>query len=163
MFTFSFHPDFHKQSTRRLTAGGFGKVYYIASDGIPFLEIETNPNSWNPFNAAWFFQQCFCIGSGNEVYFIHLQTGKIKTVSCDMYFGSFHIHKDRLYIASSSRLFCFDSDCELVWKSEEIAVDGVIVNDFSETALSVSCETDPPGGWISCQLSLYNGELLSSV
>ncbi len=80
-----------------------------------------------------------------------------------MYFGSFHIHKDRLYIASSSRLFCFDSDCELVWKSEEIAVDGVIVNDFSETALSVSCETDPPGGWISCQLSLYNGKLLSSV
>ncbi len=67
------------------------------------------------------------------------------------------------YISSSSRLFCFDSDCELVWKSEEIAVDGVIVNDFSETALSVSCETDPPGGWISCQLSLYNGELLSSV
>lgn len=163
MFTLSTCPNLHEKSVPRLTIGGRGKVYSIDMDGAPYLEIEVAPNSWNPFQAECFFQQYFCIGSGEAAYFINLQTREIKTLQCDLYFGYFYIHKERLYVASNSRLFCFNCDCELLWQTEEIAVDGLVVDEFSEDSLSVSCEVDPPDHWIPYKISLHDGKILSYI
>ena len=84
MFTFSPYPDLHQPKAPRLVIGGYGKTFYINKDSSPFLEIETGPNSWNPFNAECFFQHYFCIGNGDKAYFVDLYTKEIKTFSCDI-------------------------------------------------------------------------------
>lgn len=160
MFYLSSTPDLYKQAPR-ITIEGHGQIYYIYKDGNPYLEIEIGSGDSNPFNTECFFYNHFCIGSGENVYFVNLHTQETKTLSCDMYFGDFYTNKDRLYVASSSRLSCFDPDCEPVWKSEAIAVDGVVVDEFLSDRILVSCEVDPPGHWIQCRLSIHNGTLLS--
>ena len=54
--------------------------------------------------------------------------------------------------------FVLIANCELLWQSERIAVDGVIVENISENCIIVSCEIDPPDHWVQCQLSAYNGK-----
>lgn len=160
MFYTSSVPNLYQQVIR-LTVNGHGKIYYINKDKTPYLEIEVDPNSWNPFNTECFFNDYFCVGNGENAYFVNLYTQEIKTLSCDMYFGYFYTNKGRLYVASNSQLFCLDSNCDLLWRSEKMAVDGVIVDQFLPDKIKVSCEVDPPGHWISYQLSIHDGKLLS--
>lgn len=162
MYTLSKTFDRYKWNTSYLNLGQ-GTIYYINKNKIPYLVVEINTNNWNSFNTECFFEQYFCIGCGDTVYFIHLETLKVKTLSCDLYFGYFYIYQKRLYVASDSKLFCFDADCELLWQSERIAVDGVIVESISENCIMVSCEIDPPNHWIQCQLSAYNGKKIGSI
>ncbi len=160
MYTLSKPFDRYKWNTSYLNLGQ-GMIYYISKNKIPYLKVEIDTNSWNTFNTEWFFEQYFCIGCGDMVYFIDLETLNVKTCSCDLYFGYFYIYQKRLYIASDSKLFCFDENCELLWQSERIAVDGVIVESISEDYIIVSCEVDPPNHWVQCQLSTYNGKKIS--
>ena len=160
MFTIASQSDHYSVFIPRLTIKSGGKIYSIDRDGIPYLEIEISPESWNPFNAECFFQQFFCIGNGDEVCFINLQTKEVKTVLCDLYLGYFYVCKDKLFVASASRLLCFNSDCELLWQTEKLAVDGLLVDQFSEDSISVSCEIDPPDHWIKYRLSIDDGSLL---
>lgn len=159
MFTISSQSNQYRKTIPRLTIKSGGRIYSIDKDGSPYLEIEISSESWNPFNAECFFQEHFCIGNGNEVYFINLQTKEVKIVLCDLYFGYFYIYKDRLYVASNSQLLCFNSACELLWQTERIAVDGLCVDKFSEDSIFVSCEIDPPNHWINYQLSIHDGKM----
>lgn len=97
MFTISFQSKQYRKTIPRLTIKSGNriyskKIYSIDKDGRPYLDIEISSEPWNPFNAECFFQEYFCIGSGNEVYFINLQTKKVKIVLCDLYFGYFYIN-----------------------------------------------------------------------
>lgn len=110
-------------------------------------------------------EEVHSMGEGHSIEQGYLKSRQhsieFKIVPCDMYFGYFYEHGDRLYIASDSRLRCFDSDCTLIWQTKEIAVDGVVVKEFSEDTVSVSCETDPPGGWVRHLISLRDGEIIA--
>lgn len=160
MFYVSSAPNLYGQTTR-IIIEGHGKIYYINKDETPYLEIEIAPNLWNPFNSECFFNDHFCIGNGQTAYFVNLYTQKIKSLSCDMYFGYFYINRDKLYVASNSRLSCFNPNCELLWTSEKIAADGLIVDEFLSDRIVVSCEIDPSDHWEQHQLLIHSGELVS--
>lgn len=137
-------------------------VYSVYKDGVPFLEVTAPRCDWNPFNTAYIFINYLCIGLGENVYFISVETGGVKKTNVSPYFGSFYKYKERLYIASGEHLYCFDYACELVWFSESIAVDGITIINITENGIEVSCEMDPPGGWVHRTLSLEDGRQISS-
>lgn len=99
-----------------------------------------------------------CIGSGETVYFLSIETGELRKTGVSMYFGCFCEDGDRLYVASESRLYCFRCTCELIWTSENIAVDGIITNGIKDNYIELSCEREPPGGCIDCVLSKDDGK-----
>lgn len=47
----------------------------------------------------------------------------------------------------------------ILWKNAELACDGVIVHGISDDGknLNVSCEIDPPGGWVDKKVDITNG------
>lgn len=49
-----------------------------------------------------------------------------------MIFSYFYEYNGELYIDSDSRLFRLDSKYNLIWMSDKIAIDGVIVDRFLE-------------------------------
>ena len=61
-------------------------------------------------------------------------------------------------MASGEQLYCFDNACELVWISDSIAVDGITIHQITDDGIEVSCEMDPPGGWVWRTLSLEDGK-----
>ena len=113
-------------------------AYTVYKEGIPFLEVMVPRCDWNPFNTAYIFMSYLCIGLGENVYFISIETGEVKRACVPLYFG-----------------------CELVWISGSIAVDGITIINITDNGIEVSCEMDPPGGWVNRILSLEDGKQIS--
>lgn len=146
---------------RRISIGSGideSNTYTIYKDGIPVMEATGPRCGWNPFDTAYIFQNHLCIGAGETVYFISIETGELRKTGVSMYFGCFYEDGDRLYVASESRLYCFSCTCELIWTSESIAVDGIIINGIQDNYIALSCEREPPGGWMDCVLSKEDGK-----
>ncbi|WP_270814620.1 hypothetical protein [Hungatella effluvii] len=136
-------------------------AYTVYKEGIPFLEVMVPRCDWNPFNTAYIFMSYLCIGLGENVYFISVETGEVKRACVPLYFGYFCKYKERLYVASGEKLYCFNYACELVWISGSIAVDGITIINITDNGIEVSCEMDPPGGWVNRILSLEDGQQIS--
>lgn len=146
---------------RRVSIGSSidtSNTYTIYKDGVPFMEVTVLLCRCNPFDTAYIFQNHLCIGLGENVYFISIETGEIRKIDVSMYFGYFYEYGERLYVASGARLYCFGCTCELIWVSENIAVDGIIINGIVDNCIELSCERDPPGGWVDCVLSAEDGK-----
>ena len=139
-------------------AVGYGKIYHINKDNVPYMEIETDSSQWNPFNTACFFRDYFCIGNGAAVYFVNLYTLEIKKITLDMYFGYFYYNSRYFFVTSSSQLLCFNDRCELCWQADDLAVDGVVIDEFQGDFIYISCELDPPGGWVRRKIRMDNGK-----
>ena len=87
-----------------------------------------------PFDVAMDFGPWHCVGKEDQVAFTHRDTGETRELKADLYFGYFAQQGGDLY--------------------------GVIIRGFSEDAVTLSCEMDPPGGWVTRRLSIATGEEL---
>lgn len=62
---------------RRISIGSGideSNTYTIYKDGIPVMEATGPRCGWNPFDTAYIFQNHLCIGAGETVYFISIET-----------------------------------------------------------------------------------------
>ena len=97
------------------------------------------------------------VGFGHHVYAVRL-TGEVSAhVDLGTYFGSFHVGSTHLLIASCSRLLCLDSDAQVLWQSDELGIDGVVVHSADEAVIRGQGEWDPPGGWKAFVLDAVTG------
>lgn len=53
-------------------------TYTIYKDGVPVMEATGPRCGWNPFDTAYIFQNHLCIGSGETVYFLSIETGELR-------------------------------------------------------------------------------------
>ena len=45
------------------------------------------------------------------------------------------------------------------WRQSGLADDGVVVHEIeNDNVLVLSCEMDPPGGWITRRINVFNGK-----
>jgi len=63
------------------------------------------------------------------------------------YFGHLYYDTGTFYIADACGIHCIDRSTSLRWHNNRLAIDGVIINDFTENSIIGSGEWDPPGGW----------------
>lgn len=139
---------------------GSGKFYALSADGRNYLRVEVDCDDWNPFNSAIVWGRFFCLGTGREIIAVDLNTFEYCRIEVDFYFGYFYQYSDMLFAASASGVLAFDKDMALIWRNENIAVDGVTFKGVEDGTLCVSCELDPPGGWVDKRLDIASGELL---
>lgn len=120
---------------------------------------ELEESSWNPFNACAVWRHYFCVGAGDKIIAANLETLEQKRYEVEWYFGRFYPYGDILFAASAAGVLAFDEKMELIWRNEKLAVDGVTFSGVSEDGvLSVSCELDPPGGWVDKRLNILTGK-----
>lgn len=142
--------------TIRLSNGAdISYTVYDESDA-PFLQVLV-PFTFNPFDTAYLFGDYLCVGCGDWISFIDLECGRIQRTDMDLYFGYFYEYNGRLYVASAERVYCFNAAGDLVWRSGSLAVDGVVIQEIKDSRIYVSCELDPPGGWIDRVIDLNDG------
>jgi len=106
------------------------------------------------------------IGFGGRVIVIDVLTHHVTTHAVDGYFGHFFdaeeldysIDDFALLAGSASELLAFDLNGELLWKTSQLGIDGVLVHKVSPTRIEGSGEWDPPGGWRPFVLTPTTGE-----
>lgn len=137
---------------------GQDRFYYVLKNGIPFLRVEVDLTS-SSFDTAVVFYETLCIGVKDKVFFINMNNFECREICVQMYFGYFYIYKDMLLVLSASGVIAFDNNMHEKWRQSELAVDGVVANEIeNDNVLVLSCEIDPPGGWITRRINIFNGK-----
>lgn len=138
---------------------GSDRFYYIYRDDKPYVIIEVR--LFDYFSETVFFHDYFVIGNFHEgIYVINMLDLKVIHKEISGYFGSFKIIDDVLYVLGCNNITAFDSYMNEKWISEDIAVDGVLLEEIEGDSMVVSCEMDPPGGWVTKKISLSDGKLI---
>ena len=129
----------------------------------PILNLKITSELSSPFKDTQVFNDTVLIGWGDTFTVFNLVTKKQSIISLDGYFGNFRIHDNKIFVCSASDVTCMSVDGEIKWKSESIAIDGVIINFFEKETIYCSCEWDPPGGWRPYQLDLLTGITVKNI
>lgn len=135
-----------------------GKSYTVMNNVKPILCVEVRDTN-NPFDTAYVFGKWLLIGCFDEIYIVDIEKTEYRTIRVPGYFGYFRELGDRLYIFTCVGIIAFDKDMKKLWQNDSLAVDGVTGGKLSEDGryLTVSCELDPPGGWVDVTISTETG------
>lgn len=138
---------------------GNGKTYYIYRDNDPVAIV--NINKYDFFTDAIIFNDYAIIGNYYEgIYAISLSDYCVRNIKIKGYFGYFEIYNDVLYVLGCENIVAIGHDFELIWESDVLAVDGVVCDCIKDYTMMISCEMDPPGGWIERTISLTDGKII---
>ena len=138
--------------------------YVIVSDGeVRVLRIDVY--SFGPdcfaFEDAVIWQGNVLIGFGSHVHAIDMRDRSSVTIDLGSYYGHVYPTADYLLIASGERLFRLAADRSLVWTSDVLGIDGVVVHEADVELIRGDGEWDPPGGWEPFTVSARDGTRLT--
>ena len=154
--------DIEEISLKKPKKGGEPDKYYLVTkNDKPYLLVKLYKYSkpYTPVYALW--RNYFLIAEFDAFHKIDILT--FKSEKCDYergYFDGFYQVANFLLVATDSRLYCFDKDFAMVWQTDEIACDGVLVHGYEDGHLRVGGENDPPGGWIKYKIEFATGKVI---
>ncbi len=100
------------------------------------------------------------VGWGHSVYFINCTTREVTSHALAAYFHEMRATSDSLLVTSGERVFRFATDGSLLWRTDPVGVDGVIIDTVENSVIQGQGEWDPPGGWKRFQVHLDSGQLV---
>lgn len=121
------------------------------------LDICFDPNEYNfKFDAiAW--RRFVVLAVGESLYLFDSSDDSVNRFALCGYFCDFTETDDLLLVASAEQILAIDSRGLLVWRSEELGIDGVLIHETTASTIRGSGEWDPPGGWEDFVISLHSG------
>jgi hypothetical protein len=132
----------------------------VDRDGEPFLRIDVYlGDEFSCFEQAVVWRDLVVIGLGGSVHVVPLSGGPPRTIPLGGYFGHLYPHDEFLLVASADRLRCFDRTGRVVWTSEDLGIDGVVVTRIDGDTIHGEGEWDPPGGWRPFAIDVRTGLL----
>ena len=112
---------------------------------------------------CWFRQEVISwnallvIGFAERVYLVRLDGTIDASIVLDDYFSGFTCGQDWLLVATATQILRLDPNGEVVWKSESLANDGVVIKQVVDGCVWGEGEINPPDGWQPFVLGLTNG------
>jgi hypothetical protein len=110
------------------------------------------------FEDVIIWRDILIVGFGSHVHAISIATRSAITVSLGAYYCHLYPTENYLLIASGEELFRMEPDCSILWKTESLALDGIVVHDLGPPVVRGEAEWDPPGGWRPFAVFAANGK-----
>ncbi|MFN3648407.1 MAG: hypothetical protein ACK47B_02400 [Armatimonadota bacterium] len=130
----------------------------VEEDGTPRLRVDLYAGGETfAFQEARVWHRWVVIGSGHRVYLVSQSGEPAVTVELGGYFAGLYPDESCLLVASAARLFRLSEEGEILWVSEELGIDGVVVERVEAGLISGQGEWDPPGGWRPFRVCLQTG------
>ncbi|MGB6632028.1 MAG: hypothetical protein WBE52_12385 [Terriglobales bacterium] len=132
----------------------------ITDNGRPILRVDLYAECEStPFKDAVVWGNLVFVGYGDAIYVIDpgLRSGSI--IALNSYFAAFYSASEYLLVASGTGLVRLSPEGDVIWRSPNLALDGVIVTGVDDTLVKGEGEWDPPGGCKSFMLRIDSGEL----
>lgn len=155
--TNDFSYDF--ENVKRIVLGK-GKLYYVYRDDIPYVSVEVNMlEGGEHFTDSYILGDYLLIGNYYEgVFAVNLIDFELKEIKVDGYFGYFVPGIECVYILGCENIISIGKDGNIIWISDNLAVDGIVLGRIEGNTMNVSCEMDPPGGWVDKKINLLTGK-----
>lgn len=137
--------------------------------GVDFHIIATGPQTVRfdarylaidtPFRkAAIVWYDWFVFGFGERAILVSLDLQKQIEISLGIYFETFTEDADFLLIASGQGIVRLEPQGTIVWRNDDLGIDGVLIHDIEDGIIEGDGEWDPPGGWRPFRISLATGK-----
>jgi hypothetical protein len=98
------------------------------------------------------------LGWGHRVYLVEPRTRVVSALDLGSYFGHLYPGERWLLVASAERLLRVEPDGSLLWRSDALGLDGVVVDQVADGVIRGEGEWDSPGDWRPFQVSLSSGQ-----
>src|SRR6185295_19464814 len=102
--------------------------------------------TYSMFRDAKIWGTLLVIGYGVRAHCVDLQTRVAHTHTLTSNFYRIYTAGDYCLVASSGALLRLERDGTALWRSGEIALDGVEVSEVTSETIRGQVELDPPGG-----------------
>jgi hypothetical protein len=121
----------------------------VTDRGCPVLRVDVYAYAEHctAFEDAIIWRGHLVVGFGSHVHCVSIADRSSVTIALGSYFGRLHPTRHYLLIASGDRLFRVQPDRTILWTSDHLAVDGVVVRDPGPPIIRGIAEHDPPGDW----------------
>lgn len=145
-------------------ASGFGQRYtellvYQADKAFLRLICYGSSAEYRFTQEALIWSDWVIVGLGHGLYLYELKKHISKIFDLGAYFCKFHATANCLFAASGQNIHAFNSQGELLWVSNMLGIDGVVINEITEDFLLGEGEFDPPGGWKPFKINLTDGKV----
>ena len=138
---------------------GKGRNYCVYRDQEPYVSVEVD--YYSCFSDAVIFHDYLIIGNYYEgLSVIRLEDLAVEKKDIKGYFGYFEIYDDVLYVLGCEDITAFDKHMDELWVSDFLAYDGIVCDGIDGNIMSISCEMDPPGGWVDKRIDILTGAVL---
>jgi hypothetical protein len=97
------------------------------------------------------------IGLGEHLHLIDVGTRGATSIPLGSYFGSLICLPECLLVASAQNVLGVEPDGRVLWTSNRVGIDGVIIDQVDDGVIDGHGEWDPPGGWRRFKLGLADG------
>jgi len=132
-------------------------IEYLVSDEKMVYEIRYEYKT-SPFNDIKFFGNKLAVGYQEYFYLIHTDENTLLLkLKLDFYFGYIYFNANYIYVADAFGIFCISQDGEVLWHTDGLAIDGVVINNFTDDKIFGEGEYDPPNGWKPFILDIKTG------
>jgi len=123
-------------------------TYVLVSDGeTPLLRADVYTRDGHlGFSEAAVWRGWLVIGFEARCYLVRLSDKLLSTLSFPRFFCHLYPGDDYLLLTSASQVVRIEPDGVMLWASEAVGVDGVVVTDFDVERIHGEGEGDPPGG-----------------
>ena len=93
----------------------------------------------------------------NFYMFDTIKNENLLSLKLSFYFGHFYQNNNLVYVADASSIHCIHKNGKIKWQTDNLGIDGVVINEIDDQFLFCSGEWDPPGGWIDFILEKQSG------
>ncbi len=112
----------------------------------------------SPFKEVLLSGKTLAIGHEQNCYLFDLGEKKqLLTLAMSGYFGHILNNDGVFYIANENQLTAVTESGKILWISEVLGIDGVIVESINDNKIYGAGEWDPPGGWLDFILDARTG------
>jgi hypothetical protein len=125
------------------------------------IDFYSDSETVHLFQDAIIWENNIVIGYADRLTLIEFDNREVRTIHLEWHFGSLRVEDNFLLVASASRLRKLSSNGDVAWTSEELGVDGVVIDKIENGIIAGQGEWDPPGGWRPFTISLDSGQRLS--
>jgi hypothetical protein len=134
----------------------------VMDENRPVLRVDVYGNSDETFcfSESTVWKGWVIIGFGHRLYFVSLSDQKTLTFYLESYFRELYITRDLLFVASASQVFCINPEGTLLWSSNILGIDGVVITKIGIESIIGKGEWDPPGGWQPFKINIKNGVMI---
>jgi len=131
----------------------------VDSEQGPLLRVDLYRSSEesSTFEQLCMWSGFIAIGWGHHLYLVKPLTREASALDLGSYFGRMYATEQRLLVASAECLCCVGPHGSLLWRSDTLGIDGVVVDQVLDGKVHGQGEWDPPGGWRPFSVSLYTG------
>jgi len=148
------------------------EIVFIDRGQEPFMRLHIHypPLEYHLKTEAKIWSGWVVVGFSGRVVLVSIHDGLQRTIALSDvtpsdsfdYFCQLFSEGDVLLACSGRRIFRIGRQGEILWKSDELGLDGVLVHHVDSTAISGNGEWDPPGGWQPFTIALDTGLRISA-